>query len=190
MSNLYNFMDGIDGLAGSEAVWVGSIGGFFLASYSAGGLAFVAFALAAGAAGFLVWNWYPAKIFMGDVGSVLLGFSFGVLALFGERLHQVPVLAWVLLLTPFIVDATASTVRRMWKRERWFDAHHTFAYQKAVEQGHTHSWVTLSIMGLNSVVLVLLLLVVGEPRFLIPALILSFAFFLYRWWKTQYAHSV
>ena len=187
MSNLYNFMDGIDGLAASEAVFIGGVGGLFLASASAGGLAFVSFAIAASAAGFLVWNWHPAKIFMGDVGSVLLGFSFGVLALFGERIHDVPALAWVLLLTPFIVDATASTVRRMVKRERWFEAHRTFAYQKAVEKGSTHSRVTLRTMAFNSIVFFLLLLVVGEPRLLVPTLVLSFAFFLYHWRKTQYA---
>ena len=124
---------------------------------------------------------------MGDVGSVLLGFSFGVLALFGERIHDVPALAWVLLLTPFIVDATASTVRRMVKRERWFEAHRTFAYQKAVEKGSTHSRVTLRTMAFNSIVFFLLLLVVGEPRLLVPTLVLSFAFFLYHWRKTQYA---
>src|SRR3990172_11522366 len=88
--NLYNFMDGIDGLAAGEAVGVGLVGGVLLAAAGATGLSLVALALAAAAGGFLVFNWPPAKIFMGDVGSGLLGYGFGVLALASERAGAVP----------------------------------------------------------------------------------------------------
>src|SRR6266550_4970244 len=92
--NAYNFMDGIDGLAASEALVVGSIGGGLLLVAGDVGLAFVAFLIAAAATGFLPWNWQPAKIFMGDVGSGLLGFYFAVLAIASERSASVPLVVW------------------------------------------------------------------------------------------------
>ena len=84
MSNLTNFMDGIDGLVASETVMVAGVAGVFLAVGGSMRLALVAWMLAAAAAGFLVWNWHPATVFMGDVGSVLMGYALGVLALATE----------------------------------------------------------------------------------------------------------
>lgn len=185
MSNLYNFMDGIDGLAGGEAVIVGVGGGLLLASATAGGLAFVAFAIAAGAAGFLIWNWHPAQIFMGDVGSTLLGFTFGALALFGERLSQVPALLWAILLMPFLVDATFTTLRRVVRRERWFEAHRTFAYQGAVALGSTHGEVALRVVLFGILLSFLVFLVGAAPFLLLPVLGAALLFCAWIWWNIQ-----
>jgi Fuc2NAc and GlcNAc transferase len=165
LTNLYNFMDGIDGLAASEAVGVGLVGGVLLAAAGATGLSLVALALAAAAGGFLVFNWPPAKIFMGDVGSGLLGYAFGVLAMASERAGAVPLAVWMMLLAVFIVDATATLVRRIVKGERWFEAHRSHAYQRAVQAGYSHRDVTLAVMGLNA-----LLAVAATGVWLIPAL--------------------
>lgn len=145
--NLYNFMDGIDGLAGGTAVVAGaSLTALFLGT---GGkaLAPVALSLAAATAGFLVWNWPPAKIFMGDVGSGAVGYAFAVLAVAGERSGSVPLLTVWLLLGTLVVDATVTLLRRILAREPFYEAHRSHAYQRALELGCNHRQVTLVMLG-------------------------------------------
>ena len=149
-----------------EAVSVGLVGGALLALAGAGGLALVSLSLAAAAAGFLVFNWPPAKIFMGDVGSGLLGYAFGVLALASERAGAVPLLVWMLLLAVFIVDATATLIRRVLSGERWYEAHRSHAYQRAVQAGYSHRDVTVAVMGLN-----VLLALAAAGVWLVPVLL-------------------
>jgi Fuc2NAc and GlcNAc transferase len=111
----------------------------------------VAFAIAAASGGFLAWNWAPAKIFMGDVGSGLLGFLFGTLAVASERAGGVPLLLWVLLLGVFVFDATVTLLRRVVRGERWYDAHRSHAYQRAVRAGWTHARVSSAVLLLTAV---------------------------------------
>ncbi len=164
--NLYNFMDGIDGIAAGEAVSVALVGGVLLAFAGVDGPALVVFALAGAAAGFLVLNWPPAKIFMGDVGSGLLGYAFGVLALASERAGAIPLLVWMILLGVFIVDATATVIHRFWKGEQWYQAHRSHAYQRAVQAGYSHRTVTIAVLSLNGA---LALVAVGASLY--PALL-------------------
>ena len=140
--NLYNFMDGIDGLAAGEAVCTGVIGGGLLLAAGDASLALVAFLLAAAAAGFLGWNWAPARIFMGDVGSGFLGYTFGTLALLSHRAGSVPLTLWLLVMGVFLFDATLTLVRRMLRGERWYEAHRSHAYQRLVRAGSSHAAVT------------------------------------------------
>ena len=149
MVNLYNFMDGIDGLSASEAVMVGGVGGLFLFWAGAPGAAGAAWILSGAAAGFLIWNWPPAKIFMGDVGSGFLGYGFAVLALFSENREALPIVGWSILLGVFIVDATATLIRRIVQGETWYEAHRSHAFQRAVQSGQSHSRVTIAVIGLN-----------------------------------------
>lgn len=151
MTNLFNFMDGIDGLAGSEAVAVGLFGGGLLWSTGHFGIAIPPLIVAAAALGFLVWNWSPAKIFMGDVGSGLLGFLFAVIAIASENSGAVSLLVWVLLLGVFVVDATVTLIRRALRGDRWYDAHRSHAYQRAVQAGYSHAHVSFAIIVLNMV---------------------------------------
>jgi Fuc2NAc and GlcNAc transferase len=147
--NLYNFMDGIDGLAGGEAASVGAIGGTLLLAAGHGELAAAAFLLAASAAGFLGWNWPPARIFMGDVGSGFLGFSFGALALASDRSGALPLELWLLLLGIFVFDATVTLLRRMSRGERWYEAHRSHGYQRLVQAGWSHGAVTGVVLVVN-----------------------------------------
>lgn len=179
--NLYNFMDGIDGLAASEAVSVGLMGGILLAAAGATDLSLVALALAAAAGGFLIFNWPPAKIFMGDVGSGLLGYAFGVLALASERAGAVPIIVWMLLLAVFIVDATATLIRRVMKGERWYEAHRSHAYQRAVQAGYSHRQVTVAIMGLNVLLAGAAVGVWAVPS-LLPVVVISAVGLLFAVW--------
>lgn len=151
--NLYNFMDGSDGLAASEAVFVALAGGVLLYIHGAGELALVAFAVAAASGGFLVWNWPPAKIFMGDVGSTFLGFVFGALAIASENYGKLPAAIWFILLALFITDATLTLMRRFWAGEAWYLPHRTHMYQRLISRGWNHRGVALLFAALNFLVL-------------------------------------
>ena len=163
--NLYNFMDGIDGLAGGEAVAVSIAGAALLLARGATGLALVALLIGGASIGFLALNWAPAKLFMGDVGSGLLGYLFAVLALASERAHAVPLVLWVVLLGVFVFDATVTLLRRMAAGQRWLDAHAEHAYQRAVRTGRSHARVVGAVLALNA-----LLALAATAALLRPAL--------------------
>jgi Fuc2NAc and GlcNAc transferase len=150
LTNLFNFMDGIDGIASAEAVVAGGIGGALLVSGGRPDLATAALVVGAGALGFLYWNWAPASIFMGDVGSGFLGFLFGILAVQSEQAGAVPLWAWSLLLGAFIFDATLTLVRRAIAGEVWYAAHRSHAYQRAVASGRSHRAVSWALVALTS----------------------------------------
>jgi Fuc2NAc and GlcNAc transferase len=149
MLNLFNFMDGIDGLAGAEAASVGAVAGALLLAGGRADLALIAFLISAAAVGFLGWNWPPAKIFMGDVGSGFLGYVFGVLSLLADRSGALPLALGLLLAGVFAFDATITLLRRMARRERWSQAHRTHAYQRLVQAGRSHATVTAGVVILN-----------------------------------------
>ncbi|MDQ3397008.1 MAG: glycosyltransferase family 4 protein [Deinococcota bacterium] len=179
--NLYNFMDGIDGLAAGQAVVVSLAAGVFLLSTGYWTLALACWTLAAATAGFLYWNWPSAKIFMGDVGSGLLGFIFAVVALYTEARAIMPLLVWAMLLAPFIVDATATLVYRIVKREQWVEAHQSHAYQRAVQQGYSHLQVTSAVLFADVALFVLAYLAWRWPILLLPVVSLAFMVLLLLW---------
>lgn len=171
--NLYNFMDGIDGLAATEAVSVGMAASLFLVTAGSRGLASLSLLLALSAGGFLLWNWPPARIFMGDVGSGFLGFSFATLALATEVNQILPALIWAVLLGVFLVDATATLIRRVIQGECWYKAHRTHAYQIAVQYGYTHKQVTLCVLAINVVLSVLAGIAFMRPEWLLTVVACS-----------------
>lgn len=179
--NLYNFMDGIDGLAGGQAFVIAAAAGCFI-SARAWPVALVCWVLAAAVGGFLYWNWPEAKIFMGDVGSGSLGFFFAVLALSSERSETLPLFVWLLLLSPFLADATFTLIRRRLQGKKWYMGHRTHAYQQAVQRGYSHAQVTFSVLLID---LGLVALASTEPFYpqLLPAsflLVLVLLFFLWQ----------
>lgn len=147
--NLYNFMDGIDGLAGSEAVFVSLVMGGLLWAMHIVDIASLCFLLAAATAGFLIWNWPPAKIFLGDVGSGLLGFVFAVLAIASANQHMISITNWIILLGVFIFDATFTLIHRIWRKEQWYSAHREHIYQRLIQKGASHKQVTIWITVFN-----------------------------------------
>ena len=149
--NLFNFMDGIDGIAASEGVFIG-LGGALLAVLAgvvSGATVGASLALAAACGGFLVWNWPPARIFMGDVGSGFIGFAVAVLTMAAGREYPVAMLVWLILGGVFFVDATITLVRRVARRERASEAHRSHAYQWLSRRWGNHKRVTLSVIVLN-----------------------------------------
>jgi Fuc2NAc and GlcNAc transferase len=148
--NLFNFMDGIDGIAALEAVFIVCAGSII--SIWTGGATEVSAAgpiLAAACVGFLLWNWPPAKIFMGDAGSGYLGYAVAVLALAAARESSVALLVWVILGGLFFVDATVTLARRLMRGERGYEAHRSHAYQWLTRRWQSHLRVTLLSATLN-----------------------------------------
>ena len=156
LTNAYNFMDGIDGIAGLQAVtagigWllIGRLLGFETAGFYGGVLAFSSL-------GFLIHNWQPAKIFMGDVGSAFLGYSFAVIPLLAKNetaanpaastylFFSAAALVWL-----FVFDTLLTFGRRLLKGEKVWNAHRRHLYQSLVRSGHSHRLVT-SLYGLIS----------------------------------------
>lgn len=149
MLNLYNFMDGIDGLASMEAVTV-CVGGallYVLIGLPGQGVALVL--LAAAVAGFLIWNFPPARIFMGDAGSGFLGLMLGGLLLDAAMVTPQLLWAWLILLGVFVVDATLTLLQRILQRKRLDEAHRSHAYQHAAQRFGSHLPVTLGVLALN-----------------------------------------
>lgn len=138
MINLYNFMDGMDGFAGGMAVIGFSV--FAVLGGQSGNVLFMLLSLviAASTAGFLIFNFPPARIFMGDVGSSTLGLLAGTFSLWGARDGIFPFWVALLVFSPFIADATVTLLRRLLQRKKPWQAHKTHYYQQLVQAGWGH----------------------------------------------------
>lgn len=163
--NLYNFMDGIDGIAGMEALTVclgvAVLYGFTLPE---AGDWVVPLLMACAVAGFLVWNFPLAKIFMGDAGSGFIGIILGAMSIHAAWLNPGFFWAWLILLGAFIVDATVTLARRGLRGEKIYEAHRSHAYQHAARKYGSHIPVTLAFAGINLVWLFPLALLVALDR--------------------------
>jgi UDP-GlcNAc:undecaprenyl-phosphate GlcNAc-1-phosphate transferase len=148
MTNLYNFMDGSDGLAGGMAV--AGFGAYGLAAWMGGDqeLGFLFLAVASAALGFLLFNFPPARVFLGDAGSVPLGFLAGAGGMAGWERGLWPLWFPVLVFSPFAVDATVTLIKRLLRRERVWEAHRDHYYQRLVRLGWGHRGTALAEYGL------------------------------------------
>jgi len=147
--NLYNFMDGIDGIAGIEAI-TACLGGVLLFLLSGNESIWLEPALlAAAVAGFLLWNFPPAKIFMGDAGSGFLGILLGLISIQAAWLNPNLFWSWLCLLGVFIVDATLTLLQRFRRGEKLHEAHRSHAYQFAARRFGSHRPVTLFVGAVN-----------------------------------------
>ncbi|MDH1010520.1 glycosyltransferase family 4 protein [Pseudomonas nicosulfuronedens] len=159
--NLYNFMDGIDGIAGLEAISVclgGALCGWFVGEWQ---LVWLPLILGMAAAGFLVWNFPPARIFMGDAGSGFLGLILGGLALQAGTVSAPLIWSWLILLGVFVVDATFTLIHRLMRGERVYEAHRSHAYQRASRRYGSHLRVSLAVAAINVLWLMPLALLVA-----------------------------
>ncbi len=162
LTNAYNFMDGIDGIAGIQAFSAG-IGWLVIGKlFGADSSGFYGGVIAFTCLGFLIQNWQPAKIFMGDVGSAFLGYTFGVLPLLVEKEigttfqnHNLLPLGAIFLNWLFIFDTIYTFIKRLFKKERFWEAHRGHLYQRLVAEGFTHQ-TTAIIYGVISISTVLI----------------------------------
>ena len=153
LTNLYNFMDGTDGIAGIEAICISLFAGVLFWNIGEKGLSVICLVIMISSCGFLCWNWAPAKIFMGDVGSCLLGFCFAVLATASVKDGSIILSVWLILMAVFIVDATLTLCMRIIKGEKWYSAHRSHAYQRLVMTGVSHDKLAISILLINVMML-------------------------------------
>ncbi len=147
-TNLFNFMDGIDGIAGVETVCVAG-GVVLLVGADSGEPVGTLVVLTAATLGFLVWNWPPAKIFMGDVGSGFIGFLLASLAMLMQSSQMISVWPWLILAGAFFVDATVTLITRMIRREPWRSAHRSHAYQILTRKYGGHAKITIGVVAVN-----------------------------------------
>lgn len=164
--NLFNFLDGIDGYAATEAIFV-SAGMAVLA-----GVSFPLIIVFA-TFGFLLWNWQKAKIFMGDTGSTLLGFTLVILGIYYQNTGDLSLINWLIITSLFWFDATITLFRRWRNKEKLSEAHRKHAYQRIVQAGFSHQKTVLHGMGINLLLLILAFVASEFQVFLIPAFILS-----------------
>jgi UDP-N-acetylmuramyl pentapeptide phosphotransferase/UDP-N-acetylglucosamine-1-phosphate transferase len=160
--NLYNFMDGADGLAGGMALF--GFGAYAIAatlsSHPAPALALAAVAVAGAAAGFLFFNLHPARIFLGDAGSIPLGFLAGALGYWGWRSGAWPLWFPAMCFSPFIGDASVTLLKRLLRGEKFWEAHREHYYQRMVQSGLGHAatarmWYLLMLVGIMLAILAL-----------------------------------
>jgi Fuc2NAc and GlcNAc transferase len=183
--NLFNFMDGIDGLAGTEAVCAALFGALWLGRAGDPAGAAACALLAAATAGFLVRNLPPARIFMGDVGSGWLGYVLAVLALASNNGGSAPPTLWLLLLSAFAVDATATLADRLRGGHSPVAAHREHAYQRLVRSGLSHGRVTGGFGVLNLLLGALALALQGHPAALAAAVPCTWAALFALWLRTR-----
>jgi len=149
MTNLYNFMDGSDGLAGGMAVF--GFGFYGVAAWISGNeiFALVNFSIAASALAFLLFNFHPARIFLGDAGSIPLGFLAATLGGMGWLQNDWPVWFPLLIFSPFIMDASVTLIKRALRRKKIWQAHREHYYQRLVQAGWGHrgtAWFEYALM--------------------------------------------
>ncbi|MGV6810306.1 MAG: MraY family glycosyltransferase [bacterium] len=155
--NLFNFMDGIDGLAGSQTIFM------LFAAFSLivlrtdialqqplfGSLLYWMLIVFAATVGFVILNWSPARIFMGDVGSISLAFILLFFAFITTYLTIMDYIAWLILAALFICDATLTLARRVWQKQAWWQGHRSHAYQRLARRWQSHKKVTLLSITVN-----------------------------------------
>lgn len=149
MINLSNFMDGIDGIAAGQAISVSLFGSLLYLANGQVELAILPLSLSATVLGFLVWNFPPAKIFMGDAGSGFLGLVLAALTLQAGWYNPQFLWTWLILGGVFIVDSTYTLIRRLLRREKLYEAHRSHAYQIASRKYKAHRPVTLTVLTIN-----------------------------------------
>lgn len=147
--NLFNFMDGIDGLAASEAIFIAWCAAALAILLGMGNDADpAALVFGASCAGFLLWNWAPARIFLGDVGSGYVGYVIAVLALTATKRDPAAAWVWLILGGAFFVDATVTLLRRVARGERAHQAHRSHGYQWLARRW-SHQRATGAVILLN-----------------------------------------
>lgn len=163
--NLFNFMDGVDGISGAQVVSVCGAAAFLIHRTTHDyNIASLPLALAAATLGFLVFNWPPAKIFMGDVGSGFVGFIIGILSIISADTAPPLGWVWVILLGVFIVDATVTLIGRLIRKQKPHVAHRSHAFQHLALRFGSHKRVTIGVVAINVLWLLPIAFAVTEGR--------------------------
>ncbi|MFT4059905.1 MAG: glycosyltransferase family 4 protein [Legionella sp.] len=157
--NHFNFMDGIDGFCASQAAFLFVAYAVLFALYDSSFYQYFCLIMVACLLGFLIFNFPPAKLFMGDVGSASLGLLTFAVALIAQQKFQIPIFYWFMLNGLFLFDATITLIRRFLRKEKWSSPHRKHAYQRLRQAGVTVPFILLGQLLLNCAFLILVLLI-------------------------------
>jgi len=174
--NLYNFMDGTDGLAATQC-FVACCGAALLAWANGGDTEYSIFCLLLGFShlGFLVWNWPAARLFMGDAGSIPTGFLLAALAVLGAAQAYLPIACWIVLLAAFITDASWTLLWRVVTGQKFTQAHRSHAYQRLSRHWGSHQGVVILLIAINGLWLFpMAWLIVLMPKYTLSLVILAY----------------
>ena len=172
MINLYNFMDGSNGMAAGQGVFAALVLAWLFQGAGAPGFAALALLTAAACLGFLPWNLGRARVFMGDVGSLALGFLFAAMLLYGVAGGAFSLPVGLMVMSLFLADSTLTLLRRVSRGERWYNAHRQHLYQQLIARGWTHGRVLLLYQTINlAVVLPAIVFGVSRPDWAWPVAI-------------------
>ena len=188
--NLYNFMDGSDGLAGGMALIGFSIYGIAALQGDSVPFAMLNFSVAAAALSFLYFNFYPARLFMGDAGSIPLGFLAAAMGVWGWQINLWPAWFPVLVFSPFVLDATVTLIKRGLRREKIWQAHREHYYQHIVQLGLGHRNTALLEYALMACVGACALVALNYPDTTFVILMTCGALFLLAMLLTDYLWKV
>ncbi len=189
MINLYNFMDGIDGIASIEAISVSLFSLFIFHQLQAQELFYLSLVLFSSTAGFLIWNWSPAKVFLGDVGSCSLGLIFSMIAIFSYVKYEVPVEIWLVLLSVFIADTSFTLIKRVFFGEKWYQAHKKHAYQVLISTEYSHKTVSILVFLFNILITwPFAYWIYLHSQHSVIVVLLNYAILLILWYKIQKTH--
>jgi len=144
LANLFNFMDGMDGLAASQTIIAAITLAFWFWQAGDPHIGLLCLVLAAASYGFILRNWQPASIFMGDVGSITIGAFFAMLIVYANTRYQIPVISLVLLFGVFVFDASVTILRRIYRREKFWLPHRSHYYQRLGLAGIDHAKVVVA----------------------------------------------
>lgn len=158
--NLFNFIDGIDGYAATEAIFVSLALIFFLKDT-------FLLLFAASILGFIPWNWDKAKIFMGDIGSTLLGFTLAVFAVYYQNITEFSIFNWLILTSVFWFDATYTLFNRLRNKEKLNQAHKKHIYQRIVQSGFTHQKTVLFSLAINFILFLLVFFTYEHNKYIL-----------------------
>ncbi len=181
--NHFNFMDGLDGFCGSQALFLFIAYGLLFHIHGALFYQSLCFILSFALIGFLAFNFPPAKLFMGDVGSATLGFITFYMALVGQQQYQIPMGYWCILNSLFLFDATITLLRRIHNKEQWFAPHKKHAYQRLKQYGLNTRVILLGQLLINLSLLVGVFLIQFQGVsvflfFIMMLLVLGIAYYL------------
>ena len=186
-TNIFNFMDGLDGVAAVEAIFILLVGGFFLWGHGGIVLAKVAWSLALAVCVFLKWNVPSARLMMGDTGSCFLGFVIGLLALLGRLWYKVPLFLWFILYMVFMFDGTLTLLRRIHNDySSCLQPHLQHAFHRLYHKiGWSQKQIVLLFIGLNSYLGLIASWVYFHPNYLLVAVCLGLAVLGYLYYQLE-----
>ncbi|PCH56644.1 MAG: glycosyl transferase [Legionellales bacterium] len=171
--NLFNFMDGTDGIAAIEAIFVFALGGILFYWHGASSYATLSFILVALVAGFLVWNYPKARVFMGDAGSYFLGSMIAIFAIIGYQQYNIPMISWLIMYGVFVFDGTVTLARRILRRQNFLAAHRLHAYQRLQNACWRHQKILWGVIAINIILFGIALTVAAWPQYQLLGLALA-----------------